>query len=480
MASMFSPRENAQGSTSHLPKGDCRYIMLHPEVKGLRCACMGFALNSRIPGSTCDCGHQACYHTPELESGSVERQEIEALRDKINRLEEKLDNEKLFGKTDLVDRLGRLEECFDRSTAETEAHFKNMYRGIGSLWQGVGLLQKRTPYYDDSIERLVDEQERIRYQLEESDDAAMRLEDRVEMLENVSTSTLSRRRRASTPPSLCPEYPTDIRARSEEPPSVARLNARLPWHLVTREENIQSFRERVSSVGSGSQAWTVHISLLPTSAQPFPFEKDTAAYKRCLSRGLHRVVAIPDSDSHSFLTAVSDAFSEILRGRSWEPLVARICDAKELRGLPMLRRLPDALIGNDYNVEFLQKNCAVTDDSGKIIDLYIAMSDDTISWAELKEVSQYMDGLEASWTYEPFLDGPEEYEDEEAIESARPAAGIILSAWSPSTGRVPKRKESEISRTPSFGSSPESEGSRTKIRRHTGVEVMVKRRAEPV
>jgi hypothetical protein len=58
-------RKKARLDDSHLPKGDCRYILLHPAVKGLRCACVGFALNWIIPGSTCDCGHHACYHSPD-------------------------------------------------------------------------------------------------------------------------------------------------------------------------------------------------------------------------------------------------------------------------------------------------------------------------------------------------------------------------------------------------------------------------------
>jgi len=486
MMSMFSPprREKSRGEDSHLPKGDCRYILLHPEVKGLRCACVGFALNRGIPGSTCDCGHQACYHAADQEIRSIERRELEALKEKVAFLEGEL--ERQVGRPDVVDRLGRLEECLDKSMADNEGVLKNMSRGMSGLWYKCGQLEKRTPYYDDHIEGLVDDVQRMRNRLIEVDDASMRLEDRVEALERSSNpiaSVRSRRRKASTPPSAVlddyPDYP--IRTEAEAAPSIDRRSGS-PLHIVTSEEpsNVQLFRERVSSVGSGSEAWTVHISLLPTSSQPFPFEKDTAAYKRCLSRGLHRVVAIPDSDSHSFKTAVSEAFSEILRGRSWVPLVARICDAKNLRGLPMLRQLPDWLEGGDYDAGFLQSHCAVTDESGTILDLYIAMSDDTISWAELKELKPFLDGLEASWTYDPFLDGPclddgsDALNQDIGVSEKRPAAGDIL-PWSPSL----KRKESEISRTPSFGSSNEGEVSRVKFQRPCPAEV-VGRLAEAV
>jgi len=390
---------------------------------------------------------------------------------------------------ELVERLGRLEETVDRGKAENDSELKNLHRAMGGLWHHIGLLEKRTPQQEDRIEGLLDDVERMRHQFIEVDDASMKLEDRVEALENASipvVSAKSRRRKASTPPSFRDDT-EDHPIKSEERTSP---RSRLPLHLEIDEEplHIQSFRERVASVGSGSQAWTVHISLLPTSAQPFPFEKDTAAYKRCLSRGLHRVVAIPDSDSYSFRTAVSEAFSEILRRRPWLPLVARICDAKNLRGLPMLRQLPEWLVDSDFDEDFLQRNCAVTDESGKILDLYIAMSHDTISWVELKEVSPFLDGLEASWIYDPYLDGPYMETDtsdglsqDNGLPSKRPAAGDILPTWSPSSTRL-KRKESEISRTPSFGSSTESESSRAKIRRQcTGAPVeIVGRRAEAV
>ena len=491
MTGMYSPprREKGWEDDSHLPKGNCRYILLHPEVKGLRCACVGFALNRALPGSTCDCGHQACYHVPEKET-SVNRREFEALEEKISLLEDKFDRESRGGTTDIVDRLGRLEETVDTAKAETDADFKNAYRGMGGLWRSVELLQKRMPYYDDQIDSLVDEAQRMASRLVEIDDASMQLEDRVEALENASkpiASVPSRRRKASTPPSIAADSASsDQVTTTGNSPPVRLVRAGMPLLSLAEEPaHVQSFRKRVASVGSGAQSWTVHISLLPSSSQPFPFEKDTAAYKRCLSRGLHRITAIPDTDSDSFRTAVSEAFSEILHGRPWRPLVARICDAKNLRGLPMLRQLDESLMGHDYSYQFLQANCAVTDESGKIIDLYIAMTNDTISWVELKEVKPFLCGLEASWIYDPFLDGPcvddgEGQGHDAGVQEKRPAAGDILTSWSPSAAGL-KRKEAEISRTPSFSSS-DDESPRGKIRRPcTGANIeVVGRQAEAV
>ncbi|KAL2074404.1 hypothetical protein VTL71DRAFT_8182 [Oculimacula yallundae] len=483
---MFSPprREKARANDSDLPEGGCRYIMLHPEVKGLRCACVGFALSRTIPaGSTCDCGHQACYHIPQKESASVERGELEALKKKIDMLEVALDRERSSERGYLVDRLGRLEELVDRTRGETESEFKNVYRAQSSLFSHVGSLSKRTPYYEDHIEALEDGVQDIRNHLEEMDDASMRLEDKVDTLEMAvthDTPMISRRRKASTPPSLKMDNDTDsaVVSGSDISPSPTPRQSRFPLHLVMADEasRIRSFRERVSSVGSGSQSWTVHVSLLPTSSQPFPFEKDTAAYKRCLSRGLHQVVVIPDTDSLSFRNAVNDAFAGIIHGRSWHPLVARLCDAKNLRGLPMLRQLDDYLIGSSYDADFLQRNCAVNDESGKILDLYIAMAHDTISWAELRDAPAFKPGLEAAWMYDPLLDGPSLEAEAHDSDTSRPAAGDIVTAWSPTL----KRNASEISRAPSFGPS-EAEATRPKIARCTETAMnMLERRVEKV
>jgi hypothetical protein len=202
----------------------------------------------------------------------------------------------------------------------------------------------------------------------------------------------------------------------------------------------------------------------------------TQSHEVNISLGLHQVIVIPDTDSTSFKNAVDEAFSEILRGRPWHPLVARLCDAKNLFNLPMLRQLPPHLIGSNYDAAFLQQHCAVSDDAGKILDLYIAMSEDTISWAELRDVTPFKPGLEASWTYDPYLDALCVSTDAtDGPETSHPAAGDLLRTWSPTL----KRNASQISRTPSFGSS-DSEGSR-KIHRtsHTTVEV-VRQHAETV
>jgi hypothetical protein len=202
-------------------------------------------------------------------------------------LEAELERERLNTRNEgLIDRLGRLEDLVEKTKAENDGEFKIAYRAIEGLWQNIGVLNKRTPYYDDHIEGLVDDVQRMRNRLIDIDDAAMRVEDRVDAIEKTnSIPGMSRRRKASTPPSTRVDDSADESVKSDA--TEISFQSRFPFHIAMAGEvsKIQLFRERVSSVGSGSQAWTVHVSLLPTSSQPFPFEKDTAAYQRCLSRG---------------------------------------------------------------------------------------------------------------------------------------------------------------------------------------------------
>lgn len=247
---------------------------------------MGFALNRSIPGSSCDCGHQACYHEPEKVL-TVAREEYEELKNRFAVLEQELG--RLAGRNNL-ERVGRLEEQVESQKVETDAEFRRINQAISGVYYHIGQLGKRAPYYEDHIDSLHDDIQRLDGRIIDLDDASMRVEDRIDDLEKSipSAPELSRRRKASTPPSPgMVDFAEESSRGDDESVATSQAGPRSPLHNVRNDEasRIQSFRERVSSVGSGSQAWTVHISLLPTSSQPFPFEKDTAAYKRCLSRG---------------------------------------------------------------------------------------------------------------------------------------------------------------------------------------------------
>jgi hypothetical protein len=196
--------------------------------------------------------------------------------------------ERLAGRNP-TERVAKLEEQVDNTKADVDAEFRRLNQAISGVYYHIGLLNKRAPYYEDHIDALHDDVQRLDGRIIDLDDASMSVEDRIDTLEKCVpiTPVLSRRRKASTPPSPSTDEFTEGSIQWDEESVATSRIPRSPLRHVRAEEAsiIQSFRERVSSVGSGSQAWTVHISLLPSSSQPFPFEKDTAAYKRCLSRG---------------------------------------------------------------------------------------------------------------------------------------------------------------------------------------------------
>ncbi|KAI1280153.1 hypothetical protein F5Y07DRAFT_335767 [Xylaria sp. FL0933] len=440
-----------------LPSGQCRYILLNPEIKGQRCACVGFTLNRSHPGVLCLCGHSSCYHVKSTEL-PPDKSEVEDLRRRIQMLEGQLDRDNQMGIGNalgqVVQRLGNLEEQFEASRGEISQDVKDCYGNVNRMWISFDQLDRRQATsehkYDERLDGHDDALQRLNDRIMETDEASMALEERVEALEerSIPSRPHPRPRRRSTSESertrqWLSQYGGTLR--TQPLPS--------PTHGSTQIQpsSVNYTQTRVP--------WTVHVSLLPTAAQPFPFEKDTNAYKRCLSRGLHQMVAVGGTDSESFTRAITKAFGSLLRGREWMPLQARLCDAVTLEGLPMLRPLDSSLLGRPYDLEFLRQYCAVCHVTGKVESLYIAMVHHTFSWHFLRRSPCHLDGLEASWEYDPLLDPDDNLDDDTAGEEDRPPAGDIMPPL-PSL----KRTASEISRAPSFGAA-DGDGSRPKLAR---------------
>lgn len=163
------------------------------------------------------------------------------------------------------------------------------------------------------------------------------------------------------------------------------------------------------------------------------------------------MVAVHGRDAKSFTTAVEKAFGKFLKGREWMPLEAKLCDAEQLQGLPMLRQLEPHLVEPSlFDHEFLRHNSGVCDNSGMIDSLYIAMRRHTISWHTLRHSPVFMDGLESAWAYDALLD-TDPFDGDMAIDDGdRPAAGDITAL--PPLPPSLKRPLTEMSRSNSFGS----------------------------
>ncbi|KAI1073677.1 hypothetical protein F5B20DRAFT_496897 [Whalleya microplaca] len=444
------PRQPVDGNK--FPNGQCRYILLNPEIKGQRCACVGFTINRSLPSVTCECGHLSCYHIKSAES-TPDKNEVDSLRRRIQHLEEQLDRESGGGLGGalgtVVRRLGDLEDQVERNKEETGQETKDCYRNVDRVWQSVTQLEKRQALnedrflvYDERLDGHDDTLQRLDDRLMEFDEASMTMEERVEALEEQAGPRMASRRHSRTSTSD-PEASkncqwtaawADRSSSHRDNSEAALIGPDSRWAV-----------KQAGGSGSTTVPWTVHVSLLPTASQPFPFEKDTNAYKRCLSRGLHQMIAVSGTDGESFVRAISKAFGSLLKGREWVPLQARLCDAAKLQGLPMLRPLDPALIGSSYGLKFLQKYCAVCSPNGKVESLYIAMLSDTFSWHFLRRSPCHLEGLEESWAYDPLLDPDDNFGDDEGLEEVRRSAGEIVPPL-PSLKRTATAEGSESSR----------------------------------
>lgn len=463
MSAASSPSPLAGPTTepddSRLPQGNCRYIMTIPRIKGNRCACVTFTLNKALPGALCECGHLACFHQMTAEP-PIDRRELELLRQRVQQLEELVarGSEK---ETKMVQRVSELEGFMESKTEEFGQEIRKTYGNLNRAWHSIGALERRSGEHENKFQNVgahlknVDQELRRLHERQcELSDADLSLEEQLlELTEGMeeeaeTTPARGRRRHASIPDSAS--------ARSRSPEATnrqRRLSSQRSMIPATVTTPIMPVRPHPapprSAKSATSELWTVHISLLPSISLPFPFERDTNAYKRCLSRGLHQVVAVNGTSSEAFVTAVSRAFESLLRGRPWVPLQAKLCDAETLQGLPMLRPLEPSLMDAKFDMEFLRTHCAVLDIHGTIDSLYIAMRYNSLSWHALRRSPVFLQGLEASWGYDPMLELNDPFEDDENVdESDRPSAGDLV-------GSLPnlKRAASEISRSSSFGAS---------------------------
>jgi len=477
-----------------MPKGHCRYILLLPEIKGQRCACVGFSLNKGIPGATCDCGHLACFHNKDPEATNDQRQELDSLKKRIQQLEDQLSKGQEDVLESVVSRLNEMEDTVEKSREEFGDQIKGAYRNVSMSWRSIEAMERKTNQQTEQIRHILDklgtqeeQLDRLRLGQMELQDADLSLEERIENLtetieDYIDESFLSRprdrqQRRRSTSDTPRPNFPLGALVPLEVGGAVPDGSRRplQPSEIAPRgQEHYAGYgragteaplvRNRVPAASArATGAWTVHISLLPHASVPMPFERNTNAYQRCLSRGLHQMVAVHGRDALSFTTAVEKAFGSFLKGRQWMPLQAKLCDVEQLQGLPMLRQLEPHLIDSRYDHEFLRTHCAVCDNSGMIDSLYIAMRHDTISWHTLRHSPVFMEGLEDAWAYDALLD-TDPFDGDMAIDDrARPAAGDILPPIQPTL----KRPLTEMSRSNSFGSAtvPPVEGDETRVKR---------------
>lgn len=415
------PSIAAQPDDTRFPQGQCRYILLVADLKGQRCGCTTFSHNQSMPGVTCDCGHLACFHVKSSEAVSPTqgRDDIELLKRRVQALEQQVDpHSEHHGLGNVVHRLGQLEDTLDKHQEEARNDTKGTYKHISAAWQLVELLQQRLAKFEENqrtqseqLQRAGKELEDLRNRNLELLEAEEMLEERVEKLEGTETllspapEPSSRSFAVEMSLGLSDNTTTSHRQCSSAHQSEFPLPTPISRRITGPDYGSAPGAEAVTPTVSGS--WTIHMSLLPSRRQPFPFEKDTNAYKRLLSRGLLRMVAVGGADAESFRTAVTRAFKGALGGRPWEPLQAQPRDGSRSEGLPALRPLDKELVRRDIDAQFICQYSAVCDINGRPESMYLAVSGGTLSWSTIQALPVYVEGLESSWEHDRELDGDE-------------------------------------------------------------------------
>ncbi|KAI9839042.1 MAG: hypothetical protein M1838_004409 [Thelocarpon superellum] len=211
-------RRPSSSQETRLPHGECRFILLHPEISGQRCSCQGFWLNKAVLGSSCECGHQACYHEPTQPQEALNRDQYDVLLSRVAHLEKQLSRtgaSREEGTTSEGGDIKVVEEQLDREKSDREDDVRRVYRTFQGIYEQLSMSQKATFHrmleQDDKIEGMVDkvtecseELQTIRERFAQVDEVSMALEDRLdemsEALERAESTIPHTKRRDPSPP----------------------------------------------------------------------------------------------------------------------------------------------------------------------------------------------------------------------------------------------------------------------------------------
>ena len=162
------------------PTGQCRYIVLHPSVQNQQCTCQGFHHNRNAPGTSCECGHQACYHVHNQNPGqdgllggdAFQLAKINNLLDRVRRLEDALQDERQVRDTSIVE---------ERRIRDRE--IRVLREALAPFYKSEEDMRRKLIELEDRLDSNIDEQTRLRERIVSIDDAGMTLEKRVDELD---------------------------------------------------------------------------------------------------------------------------------------------------------------------------------------------------------------------------------------------------------------------------------------------------------
>ncbi|KAF5023021.1 hypothetical protein F66182_4905 [Fusarium sp. NRRL 66182] len=180
------------GDALQLPKGQCRYILTIPELKGHRCGCMGFHHNTSLPGATCYCGHFSCFHSAA--SFQKTSDDLVTLKTRVKDLEGLFQHHNSHQLSELVSRISDLEEVVERNQEESATELKASYQNSSAAWQIIEMLQKRIKTLENLCQIYCEEMMATRKEVKELYNRQLEimdgeegLEERIRMLETTGS-----------------------------------------------------------------------------------------------------------------------------------------------------------------------------------------------------------------------------------------------------------------------------------------------------
>ncbi|KAI9849446.1 MAG: hypothetical protein M1837_004066 [Sclerophora amabilis] len=411
-------RVQSPNKQPRLPRGECRFILLHPEINGQRCCCQSFWHNEDVPGASCECGHQACYHEPNIPNEGVSHEEHQALVKRLSRLERDLVGGWTEQVSSLHKRAKHLEDAIDSLSEDREEGIKEVYRAIQGVYQHIQHSwvshSKWLMHQDDKVEAVVDKISGI-------GDDIRNLRERVIHIDDVNMALEDRWSEAE-------------RGRHSKGDD---------------EGGHPSKQELHSEFGNKPpDTWKVNVKMMLLASQPTSFDTDSIAHRRCVSRRLVRSLNLEDASARSVRNKIESSFGDLLAGRSWMPLVAKTSGRETPNGQHILHCLHEDQTCSDlWDAGFLAKNCTVQDGPDGISELYIALRHGALSWDEIRRQPVFKEGLEASWEHDERLDGKRVPDDEgldvDPPEDERSRSGdLVDKKCSPTSPPVPTLKRS--------------------------------------
>jgi hypothetical protein len=390
-----------------LPRGECRYILPDVETDGSRqrCSCASFSLNQSVPGSLCGCGHQAWHHVTEPVGNYVPLDEHLALIEKVRKLEETT---------------RRLQEELVRERKERERGHRDVHGALRGSYQNMGQLKY---YMDEKIERLrmaVDD--RMSKGFEELDEALDKAHDASQTAEQLGTrvATMDEAIMQLEERLDLGRFPSRSLTPVKEAGPIPRTSsdARKPPERPAPDLPIRTHPKTVD-------VWDARVILVPRRFQQFAFNPDGLAYRRCQSRGFHQDLHLPNRNSESFIKAVEERFTGILRGRLWMPLQCLKSSDMSLNQLS-----PPEIDPKLWNYDFLEAQCMAYDKQQGGDVIFIALQTELLSWKEIQSLPRSFGSDESCWAHSDELDEKTSKEDMAMmdysmdIEASRPTTGV--------------------------------------------------------